>query len=400
MALTIDDSYFVTGFVHDNKVIVENVTTVPYGGRGCSDKGPYIFSVFDMDGNEIYICPFSSNVPACENSEGCPTRDVQISVVIPAYANQKYYSVKNVGSGEESQRYEISGEKPSITFTSVPSVGSSGEVSLSWSAQDIDSTDLAYSIFYSAEDGKSGTWMHLRDLKNSDSAVVDVPFGYGSITQSRFRVIVGDGINAADAISDATHVDARYRPPQLYVRESAEDDNIIKGTMYRFLVDFITPEYEKTPPDNITWSSNKDGVFGHGKSLNYAGLSVGTHTITVTVNTPGGTAEKTFGNIIVAEKKPEIVLTVGDGTQPDLACNELKIDVMPGDAALEEVTWNSVGGDMVAVPVDQLPIRRVLKDPSSFVLVNVTTKVPDLGNRKEAYIKLNTCPPPVPSTGG
>lgn len=398
MALTVADSYWMAGYIEENSwdVFAYEIRVEPYTAPSV---GNYIAQSLDANGNVLFQAFVGINVSPCEkpttNNDPCEPLKFFI-MQVPANSDIKKIIAKKP-SGEIVFEKSFSQHTPEVHFISQLSGIQSGEILVSWGGSDTDGDELNYQLWYSNDDGKPNTWKYISLGKLTGySGSVKLPTSWlaGSLSQSRLRLTVNDGGNGSDVVSNPFLI--ANRVPELTLLYPESNELHRKGERIAFVASVRQFEYDKLPDSNFLWSSSKDGIFGHGQSLDYGGLSAGTHTITVTANTPGGTATKTVENIVIAEKRPEIIFTIGDGIKPGLACNELKIDIVPGDVALKGVLWNGVGGNMSAVPLDQLPIRYVLKTAMSFVNVQAED-VAGLWNQQKQHIKLITCPPP---TGG
>lgn len=395
-------SYDVEGWIGDNQAVIEHVYPQAFPVLQCegSEQSHHLFVEVIGESGQVVRCKILIGDPPCEfPGEECPKAEKEsFEVSMPYIASPVEYRLVDTKTGEIRYSHKLSGSAPTVAFSVLPQGTLSNNLQAAWTGQDADGDHLSYSLLYTAGDSDPVSWDlvdYWGDRTQASVPLVRLP---GGTTTSRILVMVSDGFHAGFAESPSfalpgrvPHINDVYPKPNRLLQ---------KGNKELFYVYLNEREYSgKLPVENIIWSSSKDGVFGHGWRFEYNGLSSGIHTITVTVNTPGGTATQTVNNIVIAEKKPEIVLTVGDGTQPGLACNELKIEVNAGDTPLSEVEWNGVGGNMVDVPVDQLPIRYVLKTPMSYVDVKAVDEA-GLWDVQESEIKLKTCPPPTPPSGG
>ena len=407
MALTVADSYWMSGDIDENswnlssyEIRVENFIKPSFGA--------YVAQSLDAEGNLIFQTFVNTYESTCErpvtNNDPCE-KWTYFTMQVPANGDIKKIIAKK-HTGEIVFEKSFSQYIPEVHFTSQLSGVQSGEILVSWAGSDTDGDELKYQLWYSSDDGKPNTWKYISLGKLTGySGSVKLPTSWlaGSLSQSRLRLTVTDGANGSDVISNPFLI--ANRVPELTLLYPESNELHRKGERIAFRASVREFEYEKLPDSNFVWSSSKDGVFGYGQSLDYSGLSAGTHTITVTVNTPGGTASKTVENITVAEKKPEIVLTVGDGTQLDLACNEVKIEVKNGDAPLQEFFWwhgKKATAAKEGIDVGQSPInlRYTLMDGGEFIGATVTDKVDLQAFLETTFIPTIVCPPPTPSGGG
>ena len=394
MALTIDNSFIISGYLAESSIMVEHISPRPEKvNAGDLVEGKPVFIVYDERGNEIYKTNFRFSEVPCEDAP-CEGRKVPFHVEIPADSRQERYIIKSAEEGEVLTSYSIDGDAPVIHINESPNGLVSGELTVSWNVSDPDSESLYYSVWYSPSNGEPGTWLFLQEFTNENSVSVDSLSLSKSISESKIKIMVSDGVNADSA--DTPGFLIAGRPPSLYISEPKINQMWKYGSGNYFKAHTLEVEYQKLSADSFVWSSSKDGVFGHGQSLLYSGLSAGTHTITVTINTPGGTASKTVENIVVAEKPPVVSITLGDGTQPGLACNELMLNVVPGDAPLKDLVMQylpvgSKDWQELKLNGNQLPYKQ---SANSFSWVNFyANDDATFSDEKEFKIVPNKCYP-------
>lgn len=395
-------SYDVEGWIGDNQAVIEHVYPQAFPVLQCegSEQSHHLFVEVIGESGQTVRCKIHIANPPCEipGSE-CPKEEKEsFEVSMPYIASPVEYRLVDTKTGEIHYSHKLSGSAPTVAFSVLPQGTLSNNLQAAWTGQDADGDHLTYSLWYTAGDSDPVSWDlvdYWGDKTQASVPLVQLP---GGTTTSRILVMVSDGFHGGFAESPSFVLPSRV--PHINFVYPEPNSVLQTGNKELFYVYLNENEYaDKLPVENITWSSSKDGVFGHGWRFEYNGLSSGIHTITVTVNTPGGTSTKIVENIIVAKKKPKIVLTVGDGVQPGLACNELKIDVVPGDVALKEVRWYGIAGIMRVVEHDKLPIHYLLPNKPVYVVVKAVD-LAGLYDDMDLMINPNICPPPTPLSGG
>jgi len=171
----------------------------------------------------------------------------------------------------------ISPNRPTINITT-PTAGQniSGLYTITWQSNDLDGSPLYHTVEYS-HNGRDWLVLAAKITTTQLLANFDALPGGG---QSRIRVIVTDGINTAEAVSDAFVVTPK--PPTVFIESPST------GARYRWetTISLVGSAYD--PQDGwlhadeaLEWRSDRDGVLGRGEMLNLSDLSVGQHTITL-----------------------------------------------------------------------------------------------------------------------
>jgi hypothetical protein len=161
----------------------------------------------------------------------------------------------------------------------------SNSLNLSWTAQDADGDALKASVYYSTDGGNSWQVIVL-DTSESNLTLdpADLP---GGITQ--FRVVVSDGFNETQILSDPVNV--ADRPPSVKIQTPwgttfpSESAVILQG----FADDL---EDGDLPDDALIWTDQNNQVLGSGPILHTNRLLPGQHQITLTASdSAGGSAQ-------------------------------------------------------------------------------------------------------------
>ena len=370
MAITIDDSLLISGSVENlawsNKpVSVLDASVLPKKGN----SGDYVVEVKNQEGELLYTNNFEL-IPV----QVPPEFDIDLynySVMVPAYPETSKIYLKNL---KEDVFIELAfeGNKPNVSFVNQPSGNVASHFLTSWSGSDSDSEDIYYSLDYSNNNGLDGSWVWSTGWLSNTEYMVDFSYLPGSsvTSSSFFRVIASDGVNFNEVLSSPFQVP--LKSPQVEFFKESLDKNFIqfKQTI-NWSIQLHGPDADNIPETNIVWESNVDGFLQEGKVLSYNNLSPGLHTINVSVtDIDGSTFIGHETDITVVTSPPKISIQLGDGSNPDLDCNELKISVIAGEAPLNKFLWSIDGvNKKIEVPIEQLPLIYQLTEPINLLVV-------------------------------
>ncbi len=166
-----------------------------------SELGPYSFEYQDADGVVLYQLSFSTTF-AHEGMYGDwhEVDKVPFMYTIPHYSGTKKILVKH--EDQVLAERVISDHAPTISVT-YPNGGEQvgGEVTIQWSANDVDGDATSYLLYFSADNGV--TWNPLMAGLTEASYTWDlsqVPLGQ----QYLVRIVTTDGFNTAEDVSDAS----------------------------------------------------------------------------------------------------------------------------------------------------------------------------------------------------
>jgi hypothetical protein len=154
----------------------------------------------------------------------------------------------------------------------------SGRTALvSWTANDPDGDPLSFNVQYSADDG--ATWSLLTSNVLTTSVTVDTD-NMPASQRGRIRVLASDGIHTAYDSSDRAFTVPNHRPSVEILAPQVGDTTIVSQTV-GLEAQVYDVEEGSLEPGRVRWSSNLDGVVGHGAQVSLADLTPGRHTITL-----------------------------------------------------------------------------------------------------------------------
>lgn len=201
-------------------------------------------------------------------------------------------------------RRSVSSRKPWVRVLS-PKQGQTWgrKATITWEAGDEDKDSLTYTVLYNS--GLDSVWLPIASGLTRPSATVDTSLLPGS-ARARIRVRASDGVNTAEAESQGTFVVADKRPLV----------TIIGPTNGQVLAPGVSPEFAAAAYDpedgmlfgtSLKWTSDLDGLVGHGLEPSLRVLSSGEHFITVTATDSQGHSVRARVNVIVTRKRPASV---------------------------------------------------------------------------------------------
>ncbi len=331
------------------------------------ENGDYIVLVEDVDGERIFEKIFSLKTRYIEDRLGSHPFS-NYSIRIPTFPNVKNIDLRHRQTDDLMHRYTFDSEiRPIVNFTSVPDGLLSGEFTIEWAADIYPGQDVRYTLHYSHDAGRPGTWQGF-PVRNqhATSYTLNPEIIRGSITHSVIRVIVSDGVNYSVDTSEVPFFVPMKEPEMILFSGMDEISGIAtlqlrKGRRSELGVRLGGVDGKHIPEDHITWHSSIDGFVSRGRS-NKGNLSVGRHDISVRVEgLDGAVYERAVAVIDVIDSSPAIMVRVGDGSDPELLCNEMEINVDFGSVEIDEVFYgfDPSSGDLpkVITHVDSLPIR-------------------------------------------
>ena len=220
-----------------------------------------------------------------------PTTDTRFTVVVPA--DPLSYAIELAVNGQLADTRTASNNAPTVSIM-YPEPGESllDDGTIEWDSADADGDPLFSAVMYSHDGGHS--WLPLTSYA-ADMSYWQVPFDcLPGTSTGRIRVEVSDGFHRTLA-EVGNLVLAVDHAPIVTIASPLDYSSHLAGTNVAFLgqaTDFEDGEYDFATGQHreytMQWRSDRDGIIGNGHALNYAGLSVGTHVITLEVQDVGG----------------------------------------------------------------------------------------------------------------
>ncbi len=372
MGEIVGDAYLVFFGWHDVAQQEWNVDlsysdgSVPSSGSG---EGDFYVSVHDENGDTIYIRYFDppSDEMGEDSSNWSFTRQF---TKVPVLENTRAIRINRV-SGAAEWEHLFSDEIPEVRIVESPSGVVDGLLSMSWEGSDSSGRPLRYNVQYSYYEGNPGTWGLIGSsfIRESHSVRVYENELRGSVGEGgRFRVIAYNGVNFSVAESDFFKVPVK--PPEINVLGDTSHITLAKGRGLAVGVSarLSGPDGRHIPEDNITWHSDRDGFLSRGPRLRGVGnLSAGHHNIYVQVeDSIGQIFTQSARSITVVDDPPQITVRVGDGTDTDLGCNEIEVNVVFPRGDIDGVRYGfNLSRDTISTKLESLenlPIRYQMID--------------------------------------
>ena len=172
----------------------------------------------------------------------------------------------------------VSASEPQVTVT-FPNGGQTltGEQTITWNVHDGDGDVLTFDILYSPDGGNR--WTVVATGLTQESYVWDTRRSPGS-NSGLIRVMVTDGVNTSHDDSDSTFTVRKKIPAPMIISPEGNSGHFA-GKMVLFGGNAYDYEDGPLAGSSLSWSSDRDGVIGEGRSVPLDSLSTGAHTITL-----------------------------------------------------------------------------------------------------------------------
>ena len=281
--------------------------------------GPYAIVLRAAGGGELARYPFTpQQMEGGPGRAGAADRDVSmlsIDVMVPYIPDTVRVDIegpdgallKTVTAGVHAPVVRVLAPNGEETLSGDP-------ITVSWTAQDGDGDPLTFSVQYSADNG--ATWqMATQGITGTTALVPRANISAGS--QALFRVWATDGIHSDSDTSDATF-ELQNESPTVQTAQPEGNTTIIYGQTLALEAIAYDVDSGNLDGDQVQWASSLDGPLGSGADVVAAGLSIGTHIITVTAaDGQGGTAEASLQVTVLPEEDlivpPPVFLPVIQG---------------------------------------------------------------------------------------
>jgi hypothetical protein len=235
-------------------------------------EGEFLLQALDASGEVIvssrFDLAFSDQYP--NDDEMAPFLAI-LSVDDP----DQVVEIRMLHGDQEVASFARSPSKPTVSFNPLPKL--SGEkVEVSWSTSDADGDPLRSTLFYSSDGGV--LWQVLGvDLEGTQ---VEIDPNILSGGESRFKVVVSDGLNRAEAFSDTLSIPDRA--PMVTINLPWGDTFASDETVYLIGYGYDLEDGE-LPATQLTWQDGNGKEISQGPVLEIAGLPEGEHPFILSV---------------------------------------------------------------------------------------------------------------------
>ncbi|MBU6312243.1 MAG: hypothetical protein KGN38_06895 [Actinomycetales bacterium] len=281
-ASKVTDMIVVRGIVDpDNTSDVRFLPVLPVSATAPqAQDGPWAIRLLDRRGKQLAIRAFEmspSHGDAAEPEGGEPAGSLQFLVPFPASVASRIGTIQLLKDQKVVSSIRSSATAPQVSVSS-PKVGASlarDDVTVTWSAQDRDSDQLAVTVLY--RPNAQARWKPVAIDAPGTSVVIPRSALAGS-RAGEFLVIASDGVRfAARRIGPVRVAD---NAPILSLQQA--EGNVVAAQ--NFDLEAVAWDREDGVLDEqLTWTSSLDGRLGQGRRLDLVAsdLSEGVHVITV-----------------------------------------------------------------------------------------------------------------------
>jgi hypothetical protein len=285
----VDQEYLITaGKIYENGIVELKPffkRMLPAGTNDAAGTGPYGIKLLDRNG----ISLFTRHINLDFRHELNKGEFIQILPYHPDTAK-----ILITRESVVLKRVFVSVHEPQVTIT-YPNGDEtlSGEQTVVWNSYDADGDTLTFDVLYSPDGGNH--WTVIATGLTQETYVWDTRRSPGS-SAALIRVVATDGVNTSQDDSDSTFTVSKKSPAPVIISPE-NNTSFFAGKMILFKGDAYDFEDGPLAATSLSWSSDRDGIIGQGKSIPLDSLSSGEHMITLSaVDSDGnvGTASITI----------------------------------------------------------------------------------------------------------
>jgi hypothetical protein len=243
--------------------------------------GDYAIVLRDENKKELARYPFTPNEFQIDglDADGVSQPEYYLNIFeqVPYVAGTAILEIEHLekillslGRGDAAPVLEISVPQPGAIL-------SENNVTIGWDAYEDDGESMFFNVQYSPDSGE--TW-HLIAQNIMGSSLTISRTNLIPSSKAYFRVWASDGLNTTLVEMDDP-ISVANSPPVVQIISPTDNSNWVLDQSIGFWASAEDPDQGSLPEDQVSWYSNLDGWLGDGENVTTAGLSVGTHQITV-----------------------------------------------------------------------------------------------------------------------
>ncbi len=321
----------VRGTVSDNDAVsfdpFLSYTGEEIGPR--TDEGDYRVELQDAPGATLSSRTFASAFKVPHLAQTVSSSPFQATLPFPTTAVRV---VVKKGARELASK-PISANPPAVAIT-FPNGGESigATATITWTASDPDGDPLTFSLLYSADGTR---WSALASDLTGTTYPWNTAMAAGS-RNARVRVVASDGVHSTTDTSD-NPFNVAGKAPLVTFTSPSDGAAFAAGqpvTISGFAFDL---EDGELPGSSLSYSSDRSGPLGTGRSLSVANLPAGLNTITLRAIDREGTASTVQIHITVFTPGAELNVVPVAGSTPGTGGSFFKTAVQihnPTDATI------------------------------------------------------------------
>jgi hypothetical protein len=231
-------------------------------------------------------------------AEAEPGQDLHFAELIALPPQAARLVLKN-GANVIAER-QRSPNTPAVSIQSPAGgvVWGQNQQTIQWQGTDGDGDELDYVVQYSPDLGATWSTLAVNQAENS-LAVIPRLLPGSKTNEALIRIFASDGFNSTSVQSAGFTVTGKA--PFANILAPANGSVHQRGDLINFNGAATDLEDGATSEDAYHWSSNIDGDLGSGHDLNLRSLSIGRHTITLSVQDSNGQGGSDTIEIIVQE---------------------------------------------------------------------------------------------------
>jgi hypothetical protein len=247
--------------------------------------------------------------------------------------------------------------------------------------------------------GASLVWTSSRDGQIGTGTM----FSTGSLSAGAHTVTlrVTDAQGATGTAAVNITINATNQSPTAAIQQPANNASFTQGQLITFQGTGTDPEQGPLGGNSLVWSSSIDGPIGTGTSFSNAGLSLGSHVITLTVTDAQGASGSAAVNIHVNPGTPPLVAdftiaySVGLIPGTTITAGLATMDALPSSGGTQPYTYLWTNNDPWRGPGNQTSRVIVLPgSPGGTISFNLTLTVMDVNGNTASVTKVITIPKP------